>query len=230
MGNAIDITGVRSGSLVALYPKDNKRKRVSNLWVCQCDCGNLKIVRGDHILRNDTISCGCQHYAKKYGNYNKRLYRIWTTMKQRCHNPNANHYPNYGGRGINVCDEWRNDYAAFHEWAMHNGYTDELSIDRIDNNIGYTPKNCRWVTRIEQSNNRRNTMFVMYDGINMPVAEAARRIGINPTTLAARLLRGWTLERAFSSRMYRTGKSRETMECRVDSNKIEKGDANENNG
>lgn len=206
MAKAIDITGIRSGALVALYPADGAPKRVSSLWVCQCDCGKQKIVRGDHIYRNETISCGCLHYTKKYSNFDKRLYRIWVQMKQRCSNPHTREYRNYGARGISVCDEWINDYAAFHDWAVHNGYSDELSIDRIDNNLGYTPQNCRWATQAEQANNKRNTQFVDFNGIKTPVGEAARRIGIDHSTLGARLRRGWDLDRALSSKMYRNVK------------------------
>ena len=208
MAKAIDITGMRSGLLTALYPEGNQRKKIFSNWVCKCDCGNYKTVRGDHIYRKETISCGCQHYVKKYNNFNKRLYNIWITMKQRCSNKNANHYNNYGGRGIGVCDEWANDYAAFHKWSMENGYSDGLTIDRIDNSLGYSPENCRWVTKVEQSNNRRNTRYVDFNGKSMPVSEVARKIGINPNVLLSRLNRGWEIEKAFSNKLYRVVKPR----------------------
>ena len=129
-----------------------------------------------------------------------RLYRIWATMKQRCLNPTAHAYDQYGGRGITICDEWKTDYLAFKEWSINNGYADNLSIDRIDNYKGYSPENCRWATRKEQQRNRRDTRFATLTGETKSLAEWEEITEIGKRVLWSRLfVCGWSDEKALTT-------------------------------
>mgnify|MGYP003288865965 CR=1 FL=1 len=127
-------------------------------------------------------------------NKNSRLHRIWSNMNSRCKNPKNNRFHDYGGRGITVCDEWH-DYLTFKQWAMANGYEDHLTIDRIDNDKGYSPNNCRWVNRFVQQNNMRTNTTIEYRGEKHTLAEWSRIFDIPYHTLVTRYTRGWTVER-----------------------------------
>lgn len=172
-----DRTGKRFGRLLCIQPKGREPKSRSTLWECICDCGSVVIIRSDSLVHGNTKSCGCMQKEKarelvlkrnyKHGLVGTRIYRIWHHMKERCLDQSCKDFVNYGGRGINICTEWKNDFNQFYIWSMQNGYSDILTIDRMNNDGDYTPSNCRWATRTEQNRNKRNSL-------NKPVYVAKR--------------------------------------------------------
>ena len=133
----------------------------------------------------------------KHNEGKTRLYTIWRTMKQRCHNPHDQAYQRYGPRGITVCDEWKTEHLEFKEWALNNGYKEGLTLDRINNDLGYSPDNCRWVTRSEQQHNRRDNRIITYNGETKTMTEWASCYGIGRGILWNRLYKlGWPFEKA----------------------------------
>lgn len=122
-------------------------------------------------------------------NTKNRLYRIWADMKRRCKNSDRPNYKNYGGKGIMVCQEWENSFDSFREWALNNGYSDDLSIDRIDNNGNYEPSNCHWATAKEQANNKRNNFLISYKGETHTLAQWCEVFGLERNVVAMRIYR-----------------------------------------
>jgi hypothetical protein len=169
-------------------------------WVCKCkcDCGNIKIIDKSSILLGKTQSCGCYnkkrvHETHSKGNFTKtRLYTTWENMKARCYNPNNPQFHNYGGRGIIVCEEWKDDFLKFRKWAISNGWDEthkkfEISLDRINVNGNYEPTNCRWVSYKIQVNNQRKSRRWLYDGVSYTLLELSEKFNINPMALRSRL-------------------------------------------
>lgn len=180
----------------------SKSGRHRAMWECSCRCGNTKTVSSDNLIGGRTTSCGCARKEllsskqRTHGDTNTRLYGIWCAMKARCLNKNANAYKDYGGRGIGICDDWKNSYVSFKKWACDNGYSYGLSIDRIENSGNYCPNNCRWVTGVAQANNRRSNRKYTIDGTSHTLTEWARLYNINPKTLFTRIYSGADIQSA----------------------------------
>lgn len=195
MAKYINRVGQRFGKLVVLEKVDTPQKKDKHAyWLCLCDCGNFAVVASHHLTCGHTFSCGCLSNGKSY----TRVYRLWSGMKKRCYTRTETAYKYYGGRGIKVCEEWKDDFQAFHDWSMANGYSDELTIDRIDVNGDYEPSNCRWSTRKEQANNTRRNHIVSFRGQSKSIAEWSETTGIKQNTILYRLRRNWTVERALT--------------------------------
>lgn len=194
------VSGQRFGKLTAQHRFPGTKR---GEWLCTCDCGNQSVVRSTSLRQGITKSCGCLigEAAKvrntTHGMVGSPPYSSWQNMLARCHNPNYRDYPRWGGRGIFVCDEWRNSFEKFWE-DMKDTYAEGLSIDRKDNNGPYTKENCKWSTRIEQQNNRRNNNLITAFGRTQPLRMWSRETGVGWETIRARLRLGWTPEDAIS--------------------------------
>lgn len=209
IGKFEDLTGQKFGKLTVIKRVENHVQPSGKQyvqWLCKCDCGNETVVRGANLKRGYTQSCGCliKETNSTHGLKKTRLYVVWRDIKLRCFNPNANNFKDYGAKGVFMCDEWRNDFKVFYDWAMENGYNPnakrgECTIDRIDNNKGYFPENCRWVDNLSQQNNRTNNRFLTYNSETYTVAEWSRKINVPPHTLYARLYKGWPVERVLTT-------------------------------
>ena len=192
-----DLTGLKFGRLTVLEYAYTKKSRA--YWLCQCECGNKKIIFGKDLRNGKIKSCGClrkESILKAVTKHNKRftkLYPIWVQIKQRCLNINNKNYRQYGERGISVCQEWLDDFMNFYNWAMANGYKEGLTIDRINTNGDYCPENCRWVDFIKQARNTRKNVFITYRGEKHCISEWAEILGIKAATLRYRALKGLDL-------------------------------------
>lgn len=166
-------------------------------WLCQClKCGTIKAVHIANLISGKSTKCRKCGTSKTHGKSDTRLYHIWHHVKNRCNNPNCDSYKNYGGRGVTICDEWLN-FTNFNDWSIKNGYQNNLTIDRIDVNRGYSPDNCRWVDLVtQQRENKRTLHLITYNNETRCLSEWAKIYNINYGTLRERLKRGWTFERA----------------------------------
>ena len=203
--NFQDLTGQKFGRLLVVERVEST-KYGNAKWLCRCACGNKKIVAAGNLKSGHTQSCGCFEKEQtikrstKHGKCGTRLYQSWQDMKNRCYRPLTQSYKTHGSRGITVCDEWLHDFQAFYNWAMANGYRDNLTLERIDVNGNYEPSNCRWATQKEQANNKRNNHFVTYKGETKTISQWSEITKIKQGTIQARLKRGWSVERTLETR------------------------------
>lgn len=192
MSKLIDMTGKRFGKLVVISRYGSTPNKMAT-WLCKCDCGNETIVQTCHLNAGAIQSCGCLHRERAskanitHGDSRTRLFNEWQHMKKRCYWKNYKAFNLYGGKGITVCDEWRNDYLAFKSWALKNGYSDNLTLDRIDNSKGYYSENCRWTDKFTQSNNRDFVHLVSYHGKTASYEVMCRELNINTGTIRSRM-------------------------------------------
>lgn len=195
MAKMIDITGRKFGRLLVTGFAGRKRSKTNNttetLWDCLCDCGN-KVVVPKHLLTSgNTKSCGCLKRERNialwttHGKTHTRLYRIWQLMKYRCYSSGSPAYEYYGGKGVQMCNEWigENGFQNFHDWALSSGYKEHLTIERIDVDGDYAPNNCTWITQSEQPINRTNTHWIDYKGISKTVSEWGRLLKVSRSTI-----------------------------------------------
>ena len=195
--NYKDLTGHIFGRLTVLSRSDIPKKGVAVSWKCKCVCGNIKDVITGNLTLGKQVSCGCFNRERSkdshttHGLSRTRMYRIWAGMISRCYNSNVQHYPDYGGRGIGVSDEWKNDFMVFYK-DMKDTYNDTLQIDRIDVNGNYCKENCKWSTYKEQSRNRRNSVYLTVDGDRKLLVEWAEDKNIDKQLLHSRRQGGFT--------------------------------------
>lgn len=202
MGKYIEMIGKQYGR----YTVIGKEKRDGSIfWKCRCSCGNIRYVNGGDLRQGKTKSCGCYRNdwaktaSRKHGLSHTRVYYIWQDMRRRCNDSKEKEYQNYGGRGISVCDDWNKSFEVFYKWAVENGYTDELTIDRIDVNGNYEPSNCRFVTFKEQMNNRTDNHYLTFNSETHTISEWSEITGIQYATLKDRVNKlHWTTDDALT--------------------------------
>lgn len=188
-----DLTNKKFGNLLVIERRGSDVKGQA-LWLCRCDCGVEKVVRG-HDLKGGVKSCGCSRIKNcglyQHGLSKTKLHSTWRAIKDRCYNENNKSYRFYGGRGIKVCEEWLNDFVPFYEWSNSHGYSENLTIDRIDPDGDYSPDNCRWIDRVAQANNTRRNIYITIDGETKTLAQWCPLLGVNYHSVQTRIYKGW---------------------------------------
>ena len=203
---SVSLIGKKFNRLVVIE-RYGTSKSGNATWLCKCNCGNLIITTGSALKSGKTKSCGClrselqRENSTTHGKSKSRLYSVYVGMKRRCLDSNDKNYLKYGGRGITICNEWLDNFLNFYEWAMANGYNEEAifgecTIERIDVDGNYEPNNCKWANMKEQGNNKRTNHNIFYNGKTYTMKQLANEKRINYHTLATRLHRGWSIERA----------------------------------
>jgi len=187
MTKRLELTGQKFGRLTVIRRVESNKKG-NTQWLCLCDCSNETIAVGYTLKNGRKKSCGCLQRERTgkaatiHGMYGTRLHKTWLGMKERCNNPNYKDYHNYGGRGITYQEEWE-EFQPFYDWAMSNGYSDKLTIDRIDVNGNYEPSNCRWADKKTQGNNTRVNRIITIDGVSKTLTQWSDETGVNFRTI-----------------------------------------------
>lgn len=207
---SVDLTGQKFGRLTVIRFDHSQNGR--KYYLCQCDCGNSKTVSSHSLKSGNTKSCGCLHKEilvqrnkdnRIHHPESERLLRIWRAMLHRCYKETDEHYDYYGGRGIKVCDDWH-DFENFQNWALANGYTDDLTIDRVDGDKDYCPENCSWTTMTVQNNHKSDTKWLTYKGKTQSLSDWCRELGLDYFRTKTRLNSlGWSVEDAFEYGKYK---------------------------
>ena len=188
----IDLTGKRFGRLTVLNESSSRRTSGGHsvkMWECKCDCGNIVFVSTNALNRKNTMSCGClrkellKSKTLSHGLSKTKLYRVWSSIKDRCYRDGCKGYIDYGIRGIVMCDEWKNNFQAFYDWSISNGYAEGLTIERKNVNGNYCPENCCWIPKSEQPKNRRNSHFITYKGETKTLSEWSKELHIDRGTV-----------------------------------------------
>ena len=201
-----NLIGRRFGRLVVIAEAPSKKSPCGSgrtYWTCQCDCGNVVVVGKTHLLYGDSTSCGCfrkevsSSRARRHGETKTRLHNVWCGMKERC-SPYGAEPEAYYNKGIRVCDEWANSYEAFRDWALANGYDPNAprgttTLDRIDNDKGYSPENCRIISQTENARNKPATYKDTINGVTKPRPEWCEIYGADPRLVGERMRRGWDI-------------------------------------
>ena len=200
--NFIDLTGQKFNHLVVLGISGRTQKG-QIIWECKCDCGCITQSVGNNLKNGRKKSCGCmtdRSFNKKHGMTRTRIYSTWLSIKKRCYNPNNKDYYNYGGRGIEMCQEWKSSFVNFYDWAISNGYNDNLTIERKDNNKDYCPDNCKWIPMSEQSGNRRICRMITYNGKTQNLHKWCEEYGLDYKFVWQRIfVLNWDFEKAIST-------------------------------
>ncbi len=200
--NVCDVTGLKFGKWTVLQRAENKGPGHAR-WLCRCECGREGIVRGTVLRQGKSTHCrSCNR--RTHGATKTRLFTTWASMIQRCGDPNHKDYHTYGNLGIKVCAKWRESFEAFRDWANSHDYRGDLQIDRINNDQGYSPQNCRWVTLLQQARNKRKTRRATVGGVTKTLGEWSELSGVKIETIFGRLSRGWPPMRAVFAPLMRS--------------------------
>lgn len=210
-----DLTGMKFDYLTVIerLPSVLSAGKLKTMWLCQCACGKMHPVSASSLTTGTTVSCGCK--KRKHGySHKERLYEIWLNMRRRCNDPTNKRYLHYGGKGVRTCEEW-NDYSNFRTWALKNGYSDCLTIDRINNSGNYEPSNCRWATPKEQENNMSRNRVLEYKGTLHTMSEWADVLGMSYGTINHRVQRNWSMDRIVNTPQRRSASGSKALSARV---------------